>query len=82
MVRESAAQKLARLVLNLSAQQPEGGDELHLGLTHEEIGHAIGTARETVTRTLGHLKNRRILVLQRSKLMIRDRSALRHIADA
>jgi CRP/FNR family transcriptional regulator len=82
LIRESAAQKLARLVLQLSAQLPEDGDHLRIGLTHEEIGQVIGTTRETVTRTLGVLKNRKILVLRDSKLMIHNRSALRHIADA
>jgi CRP/FNR family cyclic AMP-dependent transcriptional regulator len=78
----STAQKLARLVLNLSAQQPEDGDHLRSGLTHEEIGYIIGTTRETVTRTLGELKNRKILVLDRSKVMIHNRLALRNIAGA
>jgi CRP/FNR family transcriptional regulator, cyclic AMP receptor protein len=82
LVRESAAQKLARFVLNLSAQMPEDGDHMHIGLTHEEIGNIIGTTRETVSRTLGVLKDRKILVLRDSMLMIRNRSALRHIAEA
>jgi CRP/FNR family transcriptional regulator len=82
LVRESAAQKLARLVLNLSAQQAEDCDHLHIGLTQEEIGNIIGITRETVSRTLSDLKNRKILVVQDSKLMIHNRSALRKIADA
>jgi CRP/FNR family cyclic AMP-dependent transcriptional regulator len=82
LVRESTAQKLARLVLNLSAQLPEDGNHLRIGLTHEEIGNIIGTSRETVSRTLGVLKDRKILVLRNSKLMIHNRSALRHIAKA
>jgi CRP/FNR family transcriptional regulator, cyclic AMP receptor protein len=82
LVRESAVQKLARLLLNLSTQLPENGNHLRIGLTHEEIGNMIGTSRETVSRTLGDLKNRNILVLRDSKLIIHDRSALRHIADA
>jgi CRP-like cAMP-binding protein len=81
LARQSTAQRLARFVLNWAAHHPEGSDHLQLGLTHEEIGHAIGTTRETVTRTLGHLKNRRILALQGSKLMIHNRTALLHIAD-
>jgi CRP/FNR family cyclic AMP-dependent transcriptional regulator len=82
LVRESAAQKLARLVLNLAAQLPEDGNHLRIGLTHEEIGNIIGTSRETVSRTLGVLRDRKILVLRNSKLMIHNRSALRHIAKA
>jgi CRP/FNR family cyclic AMP-dependent transcriptional regulator len=82
IIRDSAAQKLARLVLNLSAQLPEDGNRLRIGLTHEEIGSMIGTTRETVSRTLGVLKNRKILLLRNSKLEIHNRSALRHIANA
>lgn len=81
-IRESAGQKLARLVLDLSAQLPEDSNYLRIGLTHEEIGNMIGTTRETVSRTLGALKNRKILLLRDSMLMIHNRSALRHIADA
>jgi CRP/FNR family cyclic AMP-dependent transcriptional regulator len=80
--RESAAGKLARFVLNLSAQQPEDGDQLRLRLTHEEIGNMIGTARETVTRTLHHMKSRKILRLQDSQFIIYNRPALKHIASA
>jgi CRP/FNR family transcriptional regulator, cyclic AMP receptor protein len=82
LTRGSTPQKLARLVLNLAAQQREDGDRLNFLLTHEEIGQIIGTARETVTRALGDLKNRKILAFQKSMLMIRNRSALRRIADA
>jgi CRP/FNR family transcriptional regulator len=82
LFRASTAQRLARFVLSLSAQLPEDCGQLHVGLTHEEIGNIIGTARETVSRTLGVLKNRKILVLRCSKLIIHNRSALRNIADA
>jgi CRP/FNR family transcriptional regulator, cyclic AMP receptor protein len=82
LARQSAAQKLARFVLNWAVHEPEGDDRLQFDLTHEEIGHAIGTTRESVTRTLGKFKNQKILALHGSRLMIHDRSALRHIADA
>jgi CRP/FNR family cyclic AMP-dependent transcriptional regulator len=82
LVRESVVQKLARLVLNMAAQLPEGGDHVNFGLTHEEIGNIIGASREAVSRTFGVLKDRKILVLRDSRLTIRNRSALRHIASA
>jgi CRP-like cAMP-binding protein len=82
LVRQSTAQKLARFVLDWSIHQPEDGDELRFEFTHEEIGHAIGTTRETVTRALGSFKNRKILALHGSRLMIQNRSTLKHIADA
>jgi CRP/FNR family transcriptional regulator, cyclic AMP receptor protein len=81
-IRESTTQKLARFVLDMSAEQPKDGDCVRFGLTHEEIGNIIGATRETGTRRMGVLKNRKILVLQHSRLMIHNRSALRHIANA
>jgi CRP-like cAMP-binding protein len=82
LARQLTAQRLARFLLNWAAHQPETGDHLQLGLTHEEIGNAIGTTRESVTRALGILKTRKILALQGSRLMIHNPSALRSIADA
>jgi CRP/FNR family transcriptional regulator len=50
-----------------------------LPLTHEEIAEFIGTTRETVTRTLSEFKNRNLVALQGSTLMISDRAALETI---
>jgi CRP/FNR family cyclic AMP-dependent transcriptional regulator len=77
----SAPEKLARLLLDLSAdtKDTKQGTPIKLPLTHEEIAEFIGTARETVTRTLIEFKNRQLVVLQGSTLMISDRPALEAI---
>ena len=55
---------------------------IKLPLTHEEIAEFIGTTRETVTRTLSEFKNRNLVALQGSTLMISNRPALETIGGA
>jgi CRP-like cAMP-binding protein len=50
-------------------------------MTHEEMAQRIGSSRETVTRLLGVLKKKRLLRLDGSTLVIRDRGALQALAD-
>jgi CRP/FNR family cyclic AMP-dependent transcriptional regulator len=80
----SAPEKLARLLLDWSAD-PKGtkhGTQVKLPLTHEEIAEFIGTTRETVTRTLSEFKNRQLVTLQGSTLMISNRPGLQSIGGA
>jgi CRP/FNR family cyclic AMP-dependent transcriptional regulator len=77
----SAPEKLARLLLDWSGESRDtkDGTQIKLPLTHEEIAEFIGTTRETVTRTLSEFKNRQLVTLQGSTLMICDRPALEAI---
>ena len=70
--------KLARLLLEWSdsAEMQNSGSRLRFALTHEEIGDFIGSSRETVTRALNNLKNRRLVALQGSMMIIPSRAAL------
>jgi CRP/FNR family cyclic AMP-dependent transcriptional regulator len=52
-----------------------------MALTHEEIAQMIGTSRETVTRLFTELKNRQIVHLKGSTLLIRNRAALELLAN-
>ena len=52
------------------------GIHLKLPLTHQEIAQMIGASRETVSRLLGELRRQRIISLNGSGLLIRDRDAL------
>jgi CRP/FNR family cyclic AMP-dependent transcriptional regulator len=78
----SAPEKLARLLLGWSAdaKDTKQGTQIKLPLTHEEIAEFIGLTRETVTRTLSEFKNRQLVTLQGSTLMISNRPALEAIA--
>jgi CRP/FNR family transcriptional regulator, cyclic AMP receptor protein len=77
----SAPEKLARLLLDWSAEGKETkqGAPIKLPLTHEEIAEFIGSTRETVTRTFSDFKNRQLVTLQGSTLMISNRPALEAI---
>ena len=78
----SAAEKFARFLLDLSAQHGEDQREvrLKLTLTHEEIAQMIGASRETVTRLFAEFKKKQLLQLKGSTLVIRNRTALEHLA--
>jgi len=78
----SAAEKLARLLLEWSAKNNDGSHSemrVKLGLTHEEIAQMIGTSRETVSRLFADLKKRQIVQSEGSTLVIRNLAALRGV---
>lgn len=80
----SAAEKLAKLLLEWSAKNGDGTKaepRLKLRLTHEEIAQMIGTSRETVTRLFAEMKKRQIVQSKGSTLVIRNTAALREIAN-
>jgi CRP/FNR family transcriptional regulator, cyclic AMP receptor protein len=74
----STGERLAKLLLDWSAQaeQTKLGTRIAFPLTHEEIAECIGTSRETVTRTLSEFRNRNIVTLKGSTLLISNRAAL------
>jgi CRP/FNR family cyclic AMP-dependent transcriptional regulator len=78
----SAPEKLARLLLEWSAEAKDAKQGVKLPLSHEEIAEFIGTTRETVTRTLSEFKNRDLVSLQGSTLLISNRPALETISGA
>lgn len=76
---DSVAEKLAKLLLGWlkkTGRQTEHGIHLKLSLTHGEIAQMIGASRETVTRLLGELRNRGIIQLKGSNLVIKNKTAL------
>jgi CRP/FNR family transcriptional regulator len=77
----SAPEKLARLLLGWSdeAKATKPGAAVKLPLTHEEIAEFIGSTRETVSRTLSEFRNRHLVVLEGSTLMISNRNELETI---
>ena len=75
----SASEKLAKLILEWCANsgtENEKGISLKLTLTHEEISQIIGASRETVTRLLGDFKNKQIILIKGSTLIVRNKPAL------
>jgi len=80
----SAPAKLARLLLEWSAgaEETKLGTRIMLPLTHEEIAEFIGSTRETVTRTLSDFRDRRLVTLKGSTLLILNRVALESFVTA
>ncbi len=79
----SAAEKLAKLLLEWSARNGEATKaepRFKLALTHEEMAQMIGTSRETVTRLFADLKKRRIVQTKGPTLLIRNKTALKALA--
>jgi CRP/FNR family transcriptional regulator, cyclic AMP receptor protein len=75
----SAAEKLANQLLTWSAQNgtpSENGTRVQLLMTHEDISQLIGTSRETVTRLLKGFRDRKIVSIRGSTLIIHDKAAL------
>src|SRR5215471_15882850 len=80
----SAGEKLARFLLDLSANHgDEKGDiRVTLTLTHEEIAQMIGTSRETVTRLFTVFKKRQLLQVKGSILIIKDKAGLENVVSS
>jgi CRP/FNR family transcriptional regulator len=79
----SAAEKLARFLLDRKAQKNDAGAErVTLTLTHEEIGSMTGMTRETVSRLLAKFKRQRLIEIHGSTVVLADRQGLENMVEA
>lgn len=80
----SASGKLARFLLDSSSagRETAQGTRVRFTMTHEEIGQIIGTSRETVTRTLGEFRNKHLVAVNGSVLLIQNKTALENFVEA
>jgi len=86
----SVADKLAKLFLgwcsangnDSGSYNGNGNGSVHLKIqyTHEEIAEMIGTSRETVSRLLKNFRERKLISLKGSDLVIHDRRRLELVA--
>ncbi|HKO43078.1 MAG TPA: Crp/Fnr family transcriptional regulator [Pyrinomonadaceae bacterium] len=79
LLSDSAAEKLAKLLLNWSdveGKRTPQGTQIVCGLTHAELAQLICTSRETVTRILGDFQRAGTLVLTGGVITVRNRRAL------
>jgi CRP/FNR family cyclic AMP-dependent transcriptional regulator len=82
----SVADKLAKLFLNWcnsngsGSSNGNGSVHLKISYTHEEIAEMIGTSRETVSRLLKNFRERKLISLKGSDLIIHDKRRLEAIA--
>ena len=78
----SPGQKFAKLLLGWSAERGDSNHSLnlHLILTHEEIGEMIGTTRETVSRLFATFRKKQFIQSRGTSLVILDKPALERMA--
>ncbi len=82
----SVADKLAKLFLGWCNSNGNGSFNgngtvhLKISYTHEEIAEMIGTSRETVSRLLKNFRERKLITLKGSDLVIHDKRRLESIA--
>lgn len=79
----SASVKLARLLLEWSVggTTTERGTSVNVSLTHEEMGECIGVTRETISRAMADLRERRLIHMHGSALIVTNRFALEAFAQ-
>jgi CRP/FNR family cyclic AMP-dependent transcriptional regulator len=77
----SAREKLARFLLDWSAQHPSenGATRFSLTLTHEEIAQMIGASRETVTRLFADFRKKNLLHFKGSSVTINDKLGIERL---
>lgn len=71
----SNRERLVHLLLELAepyGKQIEGGVELRIKLSHQDLASIIGSTRETVTVVLGDLQSEGRLLLGRRKIVLTD----------
>ncbi|MGB2752874.1 MAG: Crp/Fnr family transcriptional regulator [Pyrinomonadaceae bacterium] len=76
---ESVFVKLGKLLLSWGPPSVNGNGHasVHVPFTHEEIAEMIGTTRETVTRSLRLMRERGLVTLRASEMVIHDHDGLR-----
>ncbi|MEK7432591.1 MAG: Crp/Fnr family transcriptional regulator [Cyanobacteriota bacterium] len=75
--------RLVTLLLDLSKKygiETKYGIEISLPLTHEEIGQLIAVNRQTVTTKLNELKQKELIDIKRSQIIIKDINKLESIS--
>jgi CRP/FNR family transcriptional regulator, cyclic AMP receptor protein len=80
----SATERLARFLIDYASRgrQTSQGIRFHLSLTHEEIAQIVGVSRETVTRSLTELRDKTLITINGSTVLIRDKEGLESLAAA
>ena len=83
----SVSEKLARLLLEWADHPIRGtssNGEIHVKvlLTQDEIAQIIGSSRETVTRLLSDFKNKKLIRVKGSSLVLLNKTALERLVTA
>lgn len=76
---KSIPARLASLLLKLSLNNIN--NNAVKGYTHQDLAEMVGTYRETTTQTLNHFKSQGWIEIERKKIEILDRLALKQLTE-
>lgn len=80
---ETPAGRLARLLLDWAEEAKSGGTStptITMSLTHEELASMTATTRETITRTLGRFRKKKLIAIRGVALTLLQPSALEQLS--
>ena len=81
---KEVSSRIAKYVIDLSTRGAKEGknlEEVELDLSKTQLALKLGTISETLSRTLGKMKAKRIIDVQKSRILILNREALEELAS-
>src|SRR4030042_5750033 len=81
---KEVSSRIAKYVIDLSTRGAKEGKDLKevaLHLSKTQLALKLGTISETLSRTLGKMKAKRILDVQKNRILILNREALEELAS-
>jgi CRP/FNR family cyclic AMP-dependent transcriptional regulator len=72
----SISGRVARLFLEMTADQHDPRPHFTMSLTHEELGNMLGTTRESITRVLNEMRRKEIIAIKGTSMTILRKDAL------
>jgi CRP/FNR family transcriptional regulator, cyclic AMP receptor protein len=82
---QSVPRRLARLLLywcDSRGKKAQDGVRINVAMTHEEIGEFVGASRETITRTFSGFRERKLVEIHGSTIIIPNPASLAHFVAA
>jgi len=77
----SLRKRVANGLLQLVAKFPEGGQNASVGISRDNLSHLIGSATESLTRTLSDFRNERLIDIRDGKIYLLNRERLSNLAN-
>lgn len=78
----SLRKRVANGLLQLVAKFPEGdGEDNSIGISRDNLSHFIGSATESLTRTLSDFRNERLIDIRDGKIYLLNRERLSNLAN-
>jgi CRP/FNR family transcriptional regulator, dissimilatory nitrate respiration regulator len=81
---KEVSSRIAKYLIDLSLKSSREGKnprEVDLDLSKTQVAQKLGTISETFSRTLGKMKAKGIIDVERNRILIRDREALEELAS-